>query len=105
MKIATPAGLRTSCMMGLLAAASFGLSGCGCDCIGEVFGFGGDDAETTEATSNEESGTQSGSEAKQETKLDGETLGYEGIDFEVDGDAEFDLATLRAPVVITNASR
>ena len=101
MTIATPAGLRTSCMMGLLAAASFGLSGCGCDCIGEVFGFGGDDAETTEATSTEESG----SEAKQETKLDGETLGFEGIDFEVDGDAEFDLATLRAPVVITNASR
>jgi hypothetical protein len=65
-------------MMGLLAAASFGLTGCGCDCIGEVFGFGGDDAETTEATSNDQDGTVksdvksdvNGTEVKQDTNQD-----------------------------------
>ena len=78
MKISTSAGFRTSCMMGLLAAASFGLTGCGCDCIGEVFGFGGDDAETTEATSNDQDGTVNsdvksdvnGTEVKQDTNQD-----------------------------------
>jgi len=78
MKISSSAGFRTSCMMGLLAAASFGLTGCGCDCIGEVFGFGGDDAETTEATSNDQDGTVksdvksdvNGTEVKQDTNQD-----------------------------------
>jgi hypothetical protein len=101
MMISTQAAFRTSCTVALFAVASFGLTGCDCGCIGEALGFGGDDAETTEATSSE----QDTSELNQEATLDGESLGYEGIDFDVDGDAEFNLATLRDQDLPTNASR
>ena len=104
MKNIIPAGRRALWFVGLATASGFGLAGCDCGCIQEMLGLGCE--EETTAVAGEAPMIEQEIAATDEATSGGETSSLlEGLDFELNGDAEFDLASFKTPNAYTSASR
>ena len=90
----------------LTGAALLGLGGCDCDCLKNALGLSCEDTAATEPAATTDTTPETAPTSSESIEAPAtDTLGLHEIDFELDGDARFDLIGGSPDRVLTSASR